>query len=242
MWLKSRKYLRINKKILISNILVKSVFKKKTLSKSKSSEGSKLTPHKNTNLKSFKYNIISNVSYKRILNFSLFMSRFTYIYDDFKNKYFKLNITDLGILFLTPGILQENFTVNSGFSNFIGVGSKNVSLPLFKFSVGDIVSNIKSNTNGFWCSSSGTFGIVKSNKIGLISFLLPSGDVLELRKPEAYLGKNIYLNKYSNYRANKTLVSVRGVAKNPVDHPNGGRSNTKGSLKTPWGKVAKNNK
>jgi hypothetical protein len=26
---------------------------------------------------------------------------------------------------------------------------------------------------------------------------------------------------------------VRGIAKNPVDHPNGGRANTKGSFKTP---------
>lgn len=242
MWLKSRKYLRINKKVLISNILVKSTFTKKTLSKSKSLEGSKLTPHKNINLKTFKYNTVSNQSYKQILNFSLFMSRFTYVYDDFKDKYFKLNITDLGILFLTPGILQEKIIVNSKFSNFMGIGSRNVGLPLFKYKVGDIISNIKSNTNGFWCSSSGTYGVVKRSRIGVISFLLPSGSILELKKPEAYLGKNILLNKYSNYRVRRTLVSVRGVAKNPVDHPNGGRSNTKGSLKTPWGKVAKNSK
>lgn len=32
---------------------------------------------------------------------------------------------------------------------------------------------------------------------------------------------------------------VRGVAKNPVDHPNGGRAKTKGSFKTPWGSIAK---
>lgn len=35
---------------------------------------------------------------------------------------------------------------------------------------------------------------------------------------------------------------VRGIAKNPIDHPNGGRANTKGSFKTPWGKYAKANK
>lgn len=29
------------------------------------------------------------------------------------------------------------------------------------------------------------------------------------------------------------VSQVRGVAKNPVDHPNGGRANTKGSFKTP---------
>jgi hypothetical protein len=35
---------------------------------------------------------------------------------------------------------------------------------------------------------------------------------------------------------------VRGIAKNPVDHPNGGRANTKGSFKTPWGSYAKASK
>ena len=29
------------------------------------------------------------------------------------------------------------------------------------------------------------------------------------------------------------IASVRGISKNPVDHPNGGRANTKGSFKTP---------
>lgn len=35
---------------------------------------------------------------------------------------------------------------------------------------------------------------------------------------------------------------VRGVAKNPVDHPNGGNSKTKGSFKNPWGNIAKSGK
>ena len=37
----------------------------------------------------------------------------------------------------------------------------------------------------------------------------------------------------------KSSKTVRGVATNPVDHPNGGRSKTKGSFKTLWGKIAK---
>lgn len=36
--------------------------------------------------------------------------------------------------------------------------------------------------------------------------------------------------------------SVRGVAMNPVDHPNGGRTKTASPLRTPWGRIAKNNK
>lgn len=40
----------------------------------------------------------------------------------------------------------------------------------------------------------------------------------------------------------KKTNKVRGVAMNPVDHPNGGRANTKQPLKNPWGKIAKKNK
>ena len=37
-------------------------------------------------------------------------------------------------------------------------------------------------------------------------------------------------------------ISVRGVAMNPVDHPNGGRTNTKRPLKNPWNRPAKKGK
>ena len=37
-------------------------------------------------------------------------------------------------------------------------------------------------------------------------------------------------------------IMVRGVAKNPVDHPNGGRTKAKQPEKSPWGWVAKLNK
>ena len=40
-----------------------------------------------------------------------------------------------------------------------------------------------------------------------------------------FFSKTPYLNKFSKI--------TRGVAMNPVDHPNGGRSKTKGSFKTP---------
>ena len=49
-----------------------------------------------------------------------------------------------------------------------------------------------------------------------------------------FYSKTPYLSKFSKV--------TRGVAMNPVDHPNGGRSNTKGSFKTPWGKIAKSGK
>ena len=40
------------------------------------------------------------------------------------------------------------------------------------------------------------------------------------------------LNKFNSRNIGR-VASVRGISKNPVDHPNGGRANTKGSFKTP---------
>lgn len=51
-----------------------------------------------------------------------------------------------------------------------------------------------------------------------------------------------YLNKASKGYWIRKNLSVRGVAKNPVDHPHGGRTKTILSPKTPWGLTAKKNK
>ena len=66
----------------------------------------------------------------------------------------------------------------------------------------------------------------------------------------AYCGRssNIFSKYYffsthsSKFKLKKKRISVRGVAKNPVDHQNGGRSKIKHPFLNPWGKVAKNNK
>jgi large subunit ribosomal protein L2 len=62
------------------------------------------------------------------------------------------------------------------------------------------------------------------------------------------LGRNSnYLNKYSVIGSAKWLSffkkrpTVRGVAKNPVDHPHGGRTKTNNPEVSPWGWVTKYN-
>lgn len=40
-------------------------------------------------------------------------------------------------------------------------------------------------------------------------------------------------NARAGIKKKKNILSVRGVARNPVDHPNGGRANTKQPLKNP---------
>lgn len=44
------------------------------------------------------------------------------------------------------------------------------------------------------------------------------------------------------HKAKKKKITVRGVAKNPVDHPNGGRTKAKQPELSPWGWIAKRNK
>lgn len=45
--------------------------------------------------------------------------------------------------------------------------------------------------------------------------------------------------KFTSFFKKKQKISVRGVAMNPVDHPNGGRTKSNQPEKTPWGWIAK---
>lgn len=59
--------------------------------------------------------------------------------------------------------------------------------------------------------------------------------------------QNLFLNKrvggsWGNTYSYKKHIVVRGVAKNPVDHPNGGRTKAKQPELSPWGWIAKKNK
>jgi len=97
--------------------------------------------------------------------------------------------------------------------------------------------------------SFGTFCIVKKTSVlqKLCFVRLPSSKIIAVSvTTKVVLGRNdnIFHNKqrFSNYFSGRQSLGVRGVAKNPVDHPNGGRSKTKQPLKTPWGTIAKKNK
>lgn len=101
-----------------------------------------------------------------------------------------------------------------------------------------------------YCRSSGVSALkllfTKKNKLALIS--LPStkqkfipnlsvcilGTIFDLKTNICWRGK------IKNNTHNK--ITVRGVAMNPVDHPNGGRTKAKQPEKSPWGWVAKHNK
>jgi hypothetical protein len=64
------------------------------------------------------------------------------------------------------------------------------------------------------------------------------------KKEITFITSTFNLGIPSKERTNHMAITsrVRSIAKNPIDHPNGGRASTKGSFKTPWGSIAKHNK
>ena len=118
-----------------------------------------------------------------------------------------------------------------------------------------IFSNITNiiNTKITYSKSSGTYckqKKTKKEKKKLILVILPSNSSIYLSKNnKAYIGKN------ENFNSNKLIegswghslkkykkIKVRGVAMNPVDHPNGGRAKTVQPERSPWNWVAKKKK
>ena len=108
-------------------------------------------------------------------------------------------------------------------------------------------------SNKYFAKSAGTYCLVlnfnKSNKFFLVR--LPSKKKIMFDYfVIGFLGRasNIF-SKYTFYSSFKEKLllkkhspKVRGVAKNPIDHPNGGRSKVKKPFLTPWGKIAKKGK
>lgn len=127
-------------------------------------------------------------------------------------------------------------------------------IPLYLIPINFFISNVNNGLNikSTYSKSLGSYSIrqkiTKKNK--LIHIKLPSNKIKKLPSNTlAYLGViNSHLKEkcidgkwgWSTKLFKK--INVRGVAKNPVDHPNGGRTKAKQPEKSPWGWVAKLNK
>lgn len=102
----------------------------------------------------------------------------------------------------------------------------------------------------FLATALGTYAKVRLIRPKSITVVLPSGAWREMTSSAAgIVGRNSgaahykeVLGKASGQFANTKRIIVRSCAKNPVDHPNGGRTRGKMLFKTPWGKPAKSNK
>lgn len=115
-----------------------------------------------------------------------------------------------------------------------------------------IFSNVFLNNIRKYATSNGTFCQVLDffNDFNLIKITLPSKNIkLVSGWCFVLLGKNSQLDYRYNFfgKAGINLLfgkksKVRGVARNPVDHPHGGRTKTNQPEVSIWGWIAKRNK
>lgn len=125
------------------------------------------------------------------------------------------------------------------------------SLPINKIPVGSFIHNLKLKNSKFGSisRSAGTFSQIKEKTLHNALIKLSSGKLkLVSSKNQATIGavSNEFaflfqqLNKAGQSRWLKKRPKVRGVAMNPVDHPNGGGEGKKSGKKSPWGKIKNN--
>jgi large subunit ribosomal protein L2 len=125
-------------------------------------------------------------------------------------------------------------------------------LPLENIPVGFIVHNvgIRPESAGVFARSAGTSVEIVGKNDAHVSLKMPSGEIRMVSKRcWATIGtlgnadyKNITWGKAGRTRYRGFRPSVRGMAKNPVDHPHGGgegRSKSGSHPSTPWGKGCK---
>jgi len=197
-----------------------------------------------------------NLNYQKNLN--LLTKSYTYSYKPYK----KIIIcqTLVGDTYFYPGI--ENINVGKiilAQSNFLQYSTKFLSKGFFtylwKLPINAICCNITNiiNTKLTFAKAGGTYAKLKKNKKNkkkLLLLELPSKqEILLTKNSKAYVGQNQNFNtnqlvegKWGFSFSKKKKINVRGVAMNPVDHPNGGRTKTVQPEKSPWSWVAKHKK
>lgn len=174
-----------------------------------------------------------------------------------KNKYNSISyfLKPHGI-FLSSKIRNFIFNIDYLKKKNININMKSIGnlIPLFFFKTNDLMFNLISNLfkNFYFCISGGTYikVLYKSYCQNFLFVILPSKKQIKLPVNFfAVLGRNSNKNKKkhvvglagNSFKLGKRS-SVRGVAMNPVDHPNGGRTKTNSPEKSPWGWIAKKSK
>lgn len=130
----------------------------------------------------------------------------------------------------------------------------NQLIPIFFLPINTIITYVFNTKNNFaaYAKSSGCEAIKRKNfkKQKLIYIELASG-ALKLFPLQTFcllsFSKNLDLQTtvdggWGFFKKPKKTLHVRGVAMNPVDHPNGGRTKAKQPELSPWGWIAKFNK
>ena len=150
---------------------------------------------------------------------------------------------------LCPRSLKVGMTVSSGSNVPIEIGN---AMPLLSMPLGSTVHNVELTLGkgGQLARSAGTYAQLIAKEGNFVTLKLPSNEVrLVNKKCYATLGQvgnidsiNITLGKAGRKRWLGKKPKVRGVVKNPIDHPHGGGEGRSpiGRPKpvTPWGKPA----
>ena len=150
---------------------------------------------------------------------------------------------------LAPQRLAVGDSVISGKSVDVKPGN---AMPLGSMPVGTIVHNIetKPGKGGTLARSAGTYAMVAGRDQGFVLLKLKSGETRMVDSTcMASVGAvsnpdhmNEVVGKAGRSRWKSRRPISRGIARNPVDHPNGGRTNGGKHWATPWGKPTKGSK
>jgi large subunit ribosomal protein L2 len=150
---------------------------------------------------------------------------------------------------LAPQRLGIGDTVVSGQAADVKPGN---AMPLGAMPVGTIVHNIetKPGKGGQLARSAGTYAMLAGRDQGYAILKLKSGETRMVRAEcMASVGAvsnpdhvNEIIGKAGRTRWMGYRPVTRGIARNPVDHPNGGRTNGGKHWATPWGKPTKGKK
>ena len=147
---------------------------------------------------------------------------------------------------LAPQRLAVGDSVISGQSVDVKPGNE---MPIGSIPVGTIVHNVetKPGAGGSLARSAGTYAMVAGRDGGYVIIKLKSGETRMVpASGMASVGAvsnpdhlNEVVGKAGRTRWKGKRPVSRGIARNPVDHPNGGRTNGGKHWATPWGKPTK---
>ncbi len=159
----------------------------------------------------------------------------------------------LSYISITHGFFLGDFNNTTNLPTYLWFFSKpGTTILIFFLKIFSIFNNFSFKCKSKYAKSSGTFCQIIEiyDDFNLILIKLPSGvqkivsffNFVTIGRCSNIDNFKIFLGKAGSLKNRGLKSKVRGVAKNPVDHPHGGRTKTNKPEVSPWGWVAKKNK